>query len=135
MKQLLTTLMLVNAALLVFGAVQHAGISIGPFHQPLIIPAAIVEAICAVALIWGAGAITAGARSAWPAALIGNLITIAGVTVGIVALNLRLGPRTASNDLDHRIMLALAAASLVILFLPAGRATLKQGVRAGRRSA
>jgi hypothetical protein len=127
--------MFANAALLVFGAVQHAGISVGPFREPRIVPAAIVESICAAALIWGAGAITAGARSAWPAALIGNLITIAGVTVGIVALNLRLGPRSASNDLDHRIMLALAAASLVILFLPAGRAALKPRLSAGQRNA
>ncbi|MGH9582503.1 MAG: hypothetical protein ACRD4O_06160, partial [Bryobacteraceae bacterium] len=112
MKQLLTTLMLANAALLVFGAVQHAGIAVGPFRQPHIVPAAIVESICAAALIWGAAAMIAGARSAWGAALTGNLIAVAGVVLGIVSLDLRAGPRTASNDLGHRIMLALAAASL-----------------------
>jgi hypothetical protein len=38
------------------------------------------------------------------------------VIIGIVALNLGAGPRTASNDLYHRIMLLLIAITLVILF-------------------
>jgi hypothetical protein len=42
----------------------------------------------------------------------------------MVALALGAGPRTASNDLYHKIMLALAAASIVILALPAGRTVL-----------
>jgi hypothetical protein len=39
-----------NAALFFFGAVPHAGITLGRFQEPQIIPAAIVEAICRVAL-------------------------------------------------------------------------------------
>lgn len=54
MKQLLTTLMLANAAVFIFGALQHAGVSIGPLHEPVIVPASIVEIICALALVWGA---------------------------------------------------------------------------------
>lgn len=126
MKQLLTILMLCNAALFVFGAVQHAGLAIGPFREPRIIPASIVELICALALISGALAVLRRSQKAWGAALIGNLIAVAGVAIGIVALAMGRGPRTASNDLDHRIMLALAAASLVILFLPPGRPALKR---------
>ncbi|HSU58755.1 MAG TPA: hypothetical protein VLI55_05530 [Bryobacteraceae bacterium] len=125
MKQLLATLMLINAVLLILGAVQHAGIALGPFRQPPILPATIVESICALALIWGAAAVLSGSPKAWLSALIGNLVAIAGVTLGIVALALRAGPRTASNDLSHRIMLVLAAASLVILFLPGGRVALR----------
>lgn len=124
MRQLLATLMLVNAALLVVGALQHAGVAFGPFRQPSILPATIVEGICALALIWGATAVLAGSLKAWRSALIGNVIAIAGVTLGIVALALRAGPRTASNALAHKIMLALAAAALVILFMPAGRTKL-----------
>jgi hypothetical protein len=125
MKQLLITLMFANAALLIFGAVQHAGIAVGPFREPPILPAMIVESICAAALIWGAAAVTASARKAWPAALTGNLITVAGVALGIAALHFGRGPQTASNDLYHKIMLALALASLVILFLPQGRSAVK----------
>jgi hypothetical protein len=124
MKTLLATLMFLNAALFVFGAAQHAGVSIGPFHEPRIIPAAIVETLCALALIWGGAAVLRGSGKAWRAALIGNLVAITGVIIGMVALAHGRAPRTASNDLYHRIMLILAAASLVILFIPAGRRAL-----------
>lgn len=126
MKQLLTILMLGNAALFVFGALQHAGLVIGSLSEPVIIPASIVELLCALALIWGVVAVLTGSLKAWRSALIGNLIAIAGVAIGMVALAAGAGPRTASNDLDHGIMLALAAASLVSLFVSPTRALLKQ---------
>jgi hypothetical protein len=126
MKQLLTILMLANAALFVFGALQHAGVTFGPLHEPVIIPASIVELICAVALTWGAVAILRRSPKASRAALTGNVVAIAGVAIGMVALAAGAGPRTASNDFYHMIMLALAAISLVILFIPAGRKTLKR---------
>lgn len=126
MKQTLVALMLANAALFVFGAMQHAGVAIGPLSEPIIVPASIVELLCALALIWGAVAVLTGSPKARRAALIGNLVAIAGVTIGIIALAAGAGPRTASNDLSHKMMLALAAASLLTLFVPAGRAALKR---------
>jgi len=48
------------------------------------------------------------------------------VIIGIVALALGAGPKTASNDLYHRIMLALAGAAILVLLLPSGRRTLKR---------
>ena len=120
-KQTVALLMLGNAALFLLGALQHAGVAIGPLHEPVIIPASIVELLCALALIWGTAAVLIRSHSAWRAVLIGNLVAITGVTVGIVALAAGAGPRTASNELYHRIMLALAAASLIIIFLPNGR--------------
>jgi hypothetical protein len=113
--------MLGNAALFVSGALQHAGVAIGPLREPVIIPASIVELLCALVLIWGAAAVLIRSHKAWRAVLIGNLVAITGVTVGIVALAAGAGPQTASNDLYHRIMLALAAASLVTIFLPRRR--------------
>ncbi len=53
MKTLLGCLMISNAALFFFGAVQHLGIAIGRFHEPRIIPAAVVETICGISLAWG----------------------------------------------------------------------------------
>jgi hypothetical protein len=116
-KPLLTILMLGNAALFLFGALQHAGVVIGSFSEPIIIPASIVETLCALALTWGAVAVWGGSPRAWRAALIGNAIAIGGVAIGMVALAKGAGPRTASNDLYHGIMLALAAGSLVSLFV------------------
>jgi hypothetical protein len=54
------------------------------------------------------------------------LVAIIGVAIGMVALAVGAGPRTASNDLYHGIMLALATASLVILLVPAGSTELKR---------
>ncbi len=116
MKTVLGLIMIANAALFVFGAVQHVGVAVGPFREPRIIPAAIVETICAIALGWGGAAVLAHAAAFWRTALIANFLALAGVLLGVVALALGAGPRTASNDLYHRIMLVLIGASLVILF-------------------
>ena len=116
MKALIGSLMLANVALFFFGAAQHAGYSFGSFHEPVIIPAAIVESLCGVALLWGALALLCKWKKSWGAALTGNLIALAGVLLGIVSLAVGAGPRTASNDLYHRLMLILIAVATVALF-------------------
>jgi hypothetical protein len=115
-KTLLGLLMTANAVLFCFGAVQHAGVTIGPFHEPRIIPAAIVETICTLALLLGAVAVLSQSINMWRTALITNLVALAGVLLGIAALAAGAGPRAASNDLYHRVMLVLIGASLVVLF-------------------
>jgi hypothetical protein len=116
MKILLGCLTIANAALFFFGAVQHAGISIGHFHEPRIIPAAIVESLCGLSLVWGATAVFGNSAAKWRTALIANLVPLGGVLLGMAALAAGRGPRTASNDLYHHIMLALIVTSLLILF-------------------
>jgi 4-amino-4-deoxy-L-arabinose transferase-like glycosyltransferase len=115
MRSLLATLMFLNAGLFFFGAIQHLGVSIGSFHEPIIHPAAIVEATCGLALATGAIALLLAA-SGRRLAIIANFIAIAGVSLGMVALAAGRGPRTASNDTYHHIMLSLAIASLLVLF-------------------
>jgi hypothetical protein len=114
MKMFLGCLMIANAALFFFGAVQHMGVSIGRFHEPRIVPAAIVESLCGLALVWGVAAVAG--RFDWRTAVIANLVPLGGVFLGMAALAAGRGPRTASNDLYHHIMLALIGASLLILF-------------------
>jgi hypothetical protein len=126
MRPLLTVLMLGNAALFVFGALQHAGVAIGSLHEPVIVPASIVEAFGALVLSWGAAAVLRQSPKAWRAAFLGNLVAILGVAIGMVALAVGAGPRTPSNDLYHGIMLALAIASLAILVVPAGPTALRR---------
>jgi hypothetical protein len=116
MKTVAGLLMIANAALFFFGGVQHAGFAIGRLHEPLIIPAAIVESLCGLALLWGAFALFRNSKTRWRVALITNLFALAGVLLGIAALAAGAGPRTASNDLYHRMMLILIATSLLILF-------------------
>jgi hypothetical protein len=116
MRTLLGLLMVSNATLFFFGAAQHAGVAIGPFHEPRIVGAAIVETVCGLALAWGAAAVLRRSSAARRRAMIANFVALAGVLFGIAALAIGAGPRTASNDLYHGVMLALIGASLVILF-------------------
>ena len=116
MKALVAIIMILNAALFLFGALQHVGLELGPFHEPRIIPAAVVETICCLALLGGVAFLFGHAALGWRATVLGNFIALAGVVLGIVALAVGAGPRTASNDLYHRIMLVLIGVSLVILF-------------------
>jgi hypothetical protein len=125
MKPILGIVMLANAALFFFGAIQHVGITLGRFHEPRIIPAAIVETICGISLTWGAATILGRGVLGWGAPLISNLIALAGVCLGMVALALGRGPRTASNDLYHHIMLILIGVSLLVLVL--GKTALRKG--------
>ena len=125
MNTLAGLLMIANAMIFFFGGVQHAGIAIGRLHEPLIIPAAIVEAVCGLCLLWGAIALFRNSTRRWRIALITNLIAFGGVLLGIAALAVGAGPRTASNDLYHRMMLILIGA--VILILCFRRSSIEQG--------
>jgi hypothetical protein len=91
-----------NAAIFLFGTVQHAGLALGPFREPRILPAALVETIYGLALAYAAVALFGRSVAARRLALISNLVALAGVIIGLVALAVGAGPRTASNDLYHR---------------------------------
>jgi hypothetical protein len=117
MRTVLASLMFANAALFFFGAIQHIGVSLGRFHEPRIIPAAIVESICGISLVFGAAIVSNRPQLSTVAPLISNLIALAGVLLGMAALAAGRGPRTASNDLYHHVMLILIGASLASLVL------------------
>jgi hypothetical protein len=125
MRMLLAWITTANAALFLFGAVQHAGIALGPFQEPQIIPAAIVETVCGVALAYAAAALFRQTPTARRAAIISNLIALAGVVIGLVALAVGAGPRTASNDLSHRLMLLAIGLSFVLLLVSRARSRLR----------
>jgi hypothetical protein len=122
MNRLLVWLTGSNAALFLFCAAQHAGIAFGPFREPRIVPAALVETVCGVALAYAAAALVRQSMAARRATVISNLIALAGVAIGLVALAIGAGPRTASNDFYHRLMLALIGISFVVLYLGRPRA-------------
>lgn len=117
MKTGAALVMLANAALFFFGAIQHAGIAVGHFHEPVIIPAVIVESLCGVSLLWGGIALLRSSKSSWHVAGIANGIALGGVVLGMIALAVGAGPRTASNDLYHLIMVVLITAALFLLLL------------------
>jgi len=121
MKTLAQFLMLANTCVFFFGAVQHAGVTVGPFHEPVIIPATIVEGVCGIALLGGVVALSRNSAARWRMAVIANFVALGGVVLGMVALALGAGPRTTTNDLYHRIMLVLIAASLLVLLAGTSR--------------
>lgn len=124
MRTTLGLIMISNATLFLFGAFQHLGFSVGRFHEPKIVSASLVETICGLFLLSGSIALFSHFPTATKIALISNLVALGGVLLGIAALAAGRGPRTASNDLYHRIMLLLIGASLLILFL--GRSALSR---------
>jgi hypothetical protein len=124
MRVAVAVVMYSNAALFFFGALQHAGIAIGPFHEPYILPAAVVETICGLALAAGVTALLTGWRR-WGMALVGNLVAFGGVLLGKAALAAGRGPRTASNDFYHNLMLVLIGMAIVLLV--AARAAHRRG--------
>jgi hypothetical protein len=117
MRILLGCVMISNALLFFFGAVQHAGVNMGYFHEPRIIPAAIVESLCGLSLVWGIAAVFGHSPVEWRTAIIANLIPLGGVLLGMAALSAGRGPRTASNDMYHHIMLALIVTALLLIFV------------------
>ncbi len=123
MRILLACVMLANAALFLFGALQHSGIALGRFHEPHILPAAVVETICGLFLAWGAVRVFASSTPRWQPPLIANLVAMGGVFLGMAALAAGRGPRTASNDLYHKIMLVLAGGCLLMLLFLARSAS------------
>ncbi len=88
MKSLLEIVMTTNAVLFFFGAVQHARFAIGRFHEPRSISQL--------------SDVTA------------NLIALFGVVLGTTTLALGAGPRIASNDLYHKMMLIMIGATLLL---------------------
>jgi hypothetical protein len=117
MRILLAVVMISNSAFFFCCALLHAGIGLGGLHEPRIIPATIVEVICGIFLASGALAVIDHWPRQWRFALIGNLVALGGVLLGMAALAAGKGPRTASNDQHHRLMLILIVAGVVILFL------------------
>ena len=115
MRIALGLLMALNFSLFVFGATQHVGVEIGAFSEPVILPAAIVESICALSLLWGLWAVFRDSAAFRRIAFTGNMVALTGVLLGIVALAAGRGPRTVSNDNLHRVMLTLIGLSLVVL--------------------
>jgi uncharacterized membrane protein len=115
MRVVLALLMALNMALFVFGAVQHVGVEFGRFAEPVIVPHAIVESICALSLFWGLWAVFREPPALWRITFIGNFVALAGVLLGILALAAGRGPRTVSNDNLHRAMLTLIGLSFVAL--------------------
>ena len=121
-------LVALEAIVFAIAALLHAGVPVpAGIVEPVIIPAAVVEGLISLFLAVSAYALFARSAWAWPAATFAHAFTIAGILVGITALAFGAGPTTGANYIYHRVMLAVAAAALVVLLTPIGRAALGRG--------
>ena len=121
----LATLMVVEAVTFIVGTILHTGIGLhlGPLalDEPTIVAAAIVEAICAVALLAGAATLIEPGGSDLVWAGVAHGVAIGGVLLGIVSLDLGAAPRTQFNDLYHVAVLTTLIIGAVVLARQSGR--------------
>jgi hypothetical protein len=116
LRLLLGLAMILNAVVFFCCAAGHLGFGVGPFQEPRILPAAIVELVCGVLLVWGTVTVFSRSRNSWRVALILNLAVLGFVGLGVFSLVRLFGAHRAIHDLCHRIMLVLLAISLLVLF-------------------
>jgi hypothetical protein len=114
------------AATFFFGALLHLGVRIplgfAVLAEPTILPATIVESLCALALSFGAFAVLTRMSFARTAAFAAHTFALGGVLLGVVALAVGAGPSTDLNTIYHRVMLVVLVAVLALLLSPTGRA-------------
>jgi hypothetical protein len=109
MPALIRALVVVNGVTFLLFAISHAGIAVPlgfvTLAEPRIVPAMIVEGLCGAGFVVSALALFSRRRWAGPATLAAHLFALAGVFLGIAALTAGRGPRTATNDIYHRVMI------------------------------
>ncbi len=108
--------MLIGSAAFVIGSVSHIPVRMGPIDEPKIIPATVVEGLCALALAIGGFAILRGSVKAWQSAMSASVFVACGVTLGVVRLAMGANPRTWTNDIFHYTSLVLLAGAIARLW-------------------
>ncbi len=116
-----------EAATFVIFGVAHAGVCVfvgfGVLAEPRIVPAIVVEGLCALLLGTAAYAALTRATWAWTSATIAHAFSAAGVLLGIFAQQ-HAGGGTTTNAIYHRSILGVMVAGLALLQLPAIKAAL-----------
>ncbi len=123
-------LSVIYAVTFFFGALLHLGLRISlrfaVLAEPTILPAAIVESLCGLALLFGAFALLTRTNWTWTAAFTAHAIALGGVLLGMGALAAGAGPSTDLNTIYHRVMLVGLVAVLALLLSPPGRTALRR---------
>ncbi|MDX3105653.1 hypothetical protein ACIBO5_13325 [Nonomuraea angiospora] len=112
LRRALGGLSLLYALIFLSFGLLHAGISFGPVREPVIVPAAIVETLCAAAMFAGAYGVLAGRGWAWDGLIYSHSAALGGVLMGILSLALGAGPSSALLSWYHSVTAVLLAAGL-----------------------
>ncbi|TDE43080.1 hypothetical protein E1295_26730 [Nonomuraea mesophila] len=97
-------------------ALPHWGIAPGLLDEPVITPAAVVETLCAAALLAGAHGALAGRFWAWNGLIYSHAAALGGVVLGILAMALSGSSGSALLTWYHGCMAAVLAAGLASAF-------------------
>jgi hypothetical protein len=108
--------MLAESAAFALGSLLHIALKIGPLDEPKIVPAMIVEGLCAIVLLTGGVAVLRSTWNAWEMAISAQVFASLGVTLGIVALAASRGPRTGLNDAFHYTVLPAMVIGVITLW-------------------
>ena len=112
----LGVVMLDESAAFAVGSLAHVPLKIWLLDEPKIIPAALVEALCSLALAVGGVAVLRKSANDWGLASSMNLVPMVGVALGIVALAAGRGPRTVANDTFHYTILTALEVQAILLW-------------------
>jgi hypothetical protein len=116
------------AATFLVAVLLHVGVEIplgfAALEEPRRPVAVLVEGLAGLLLGLGALAVFARRTWAWAAVTGAHAVALAGVLWGMVAVAAGRGPHTQLNDTYHRVMVALLAATLLLLLTPLGRTSL-----------
>lgn len=106
----LRALLLIEATSLLVAAALHAGLVIvGPFDQ-----AATYESLIAVILLIGLGLTFIGPTAARVAGLVGQVIALAGASLGLYLVLRGVAPNTVLDIAYHVALIALLVAGLAV---------------------
>ncbi|MEU8357254.1 hypothetical protein AB0C27_14680 [Nonomuraea sp. NPDC048882] len=97
-------------------ALLHAGIGLGPLREPVIVPAAIVETLCAGAMLAGAYGALAGRPAAWDRLIYAHAAALGGVLLGMLAQAFGPGGGTTLLIWYHSTMALALTAGLAVAF-------------------
>jgi hypothetical protein len=85
-------------------------------QEPLNLPAAIVETLCGIALTIGGVSLLTRHPRAWLRAIGGQLFTLGGFILGVIAVARGGGGDDPVNDVFHRVMLVLLVLGLAFSY-------------------
>jgi hypothetical protein len=128
-----TAVIAIEAISFVVAAVSHAGVQIplgfATLNERVIVPAAIVESLCAAVLVGSAITVIARRPSAWGAVLRTQLFVLAAVIVGISALAGSPAPVSTFDSTYHGVLLAALLIGVALLFTPTAKRALRSESR------
>lgn len=108
MNRLLKLLLGVEAVIFILASASHLGLPVPWLVGPRILPAAVVEGVCGMVILYAS--LHGGARTAF----ICQTIAFAGVLLGLAALTLAGAARYPITDLGQVALLACLAPGLLL---------------------